>query len=367
MTTIEGAGFTGKPAIDTAIRIALIAIMAGVTVRIIHPFLMPVPGGIIIAVAVNPFFNIAAKKLGDRRKLTAILFALVVIAALVIPSVMLLTTSIDTVQEMSDRLDSGTIAIPPPPAKVAEWPMVGESVYKFWSQAHSNLEAVIMKFGPQIKDFAMLLLSTAGGGLKGVIMFVISVVIASALLASAEKFSLTTTRVISRAAGSMGPELQALATAAIRGVMLGVVGVAVIQSVLAAIGMVLIGVPAAGFWAVLVLIFAVIQIPPLLVLGPVAAWVFTFADTVPAVIFLVWAIAVGAGDSFLKPVLMGRGVDAPMLVILIGALGGMMMSGIIGLFVGAVVVAISYTLFMVWVDEEPSAESSDNTSIETNQ
>ena len=138
--------------------------------------------------------------------------------------------------------------------------------------------------------------------------------------------------------------------------MLGVIGVAVIQSVLAAIGMVLVGVPAAGLWAVLVLVMAVIQLPPIIILGPIAAWVFSFADTVPAVIFLVWALAVSACDGFLKPVLMGRGVDAPMLVILIGALGGMMSAGIIGLFVGAVIVAVSYTIFMDWVDEQTHSE-----------
>jgi len=104
----------------------------------------------------------------------------------------------------------------------------------------------------------------------------------------------------------------------------------------------------------MVLILAVIQIPPIIILGPIAVWVFTFASTVPAVIFLVWAIAVSACDGFLKPMLMGRGVDAPMLVILIGALGGMMTAGIIGLFVGAVIVAVSYTVFMAWVDEQPS-------------
>jgi predicted PurR-regulated permease PerM len=163
-------------------------------------------------------------------------------------------------------------------------------------------------------------------------------------------------RIVSRFAGEKGPEIITHSTATIRGVMQGVIGVAVIQAILAAIGMVLVGVPAAGLWAALVMILAIIQLPPILVLGPIAAWVFTFADTVPAVIFLVWALLVSGCDGFLKPILMGRGVDAPMLVILIGALGGMMLSGIIGLFVGAVVVAIMYTLFMEWLaDEEFSA------------
>ncbi len=153
-------------------------------------------------------------------------------------------------------------------------------------------------------------------------------------------------------AGDRGPEIVALATATIRGVMQGVIGVAFIQAILSVIGMVIVGVPAAGIWAALVMILAVIQLPPILVLGPIAAWVFSFTSTGPAVFFLIWALLVSGCDGFLKPVLMGRGVDAPMLVILLGALGGMMLSGIIGLFVGAVVVAITYTLFMAWIEEE---------------
>jgi len=348
-----------KTAIETAIKITLIGVMAVVTLRIIQPFLMPVAWGVIIAVAVNPFITIVTKRLGNRRKLAAALFALVVIAALVVPSVMLVSASIDTVQQLSEHLDGGSLSVPPPPATVEEWPIVGTSLYSSWSLASSNLEAALHKFGPQLKDISLVILGTAGGGLKDVFMFIISVAISATLLATAEKCNTAATRVITRFAGHKGPELQTLATATIRGVMLGVIGVALIQSVLSAIGMVIIGVPAAGLWAALVLILAVIQLPPILILGPIAAWVFTFTSTGPAVFFLVWCLVVSGCDGFLKPVLMGRGVDAPMLVVLIGALGGMMLSGIIGLFVGAVVVAISYTLFMAWLADQPAPEATE--------
>ena len=352
--------FETKPAIETAIKIALIGVMAVVTFRITQPFIIPIAWGVIIAVAVNPFINIVTKKLGNRRKLAAILFALVVIAALVVPSVFLVSASFDTVQEIYTQLENKTLEVPPPPAKVQEWPIIGESLYKTWSLASSNLDAVLKKFGPQLKDFSILMLGKAGVGLKDVVMFIISVSISAALLATTERCSAATTKVISRFAGQTGPELQKLGVATIRGVMLGVIGVAVIQSVLSAVGMLLVGVPAAGLWAALVLILAVIQLPPILILAPIAAWVFSFASTGPAVLFLIWALVVSGCDGFLKPVLMGRGVDAPMLVILIGALGGMMLAGIIGLFVGAVVVAISYTIFMAWIEDQPLIETTDD-------
>lgn len=358
MTTEEGNKFFEKNAIEAAIKITLLGTMVVATLRIVQPFIMPVVWGVIIAVAVEPLINKLSRYLGGRRKVASILFSLVVIAALVIPSVMLVSSSIDTVQSVATRLENDTLTVPPPPAGVKDWPIIGSSLNKSWSLASTNLEAALKKFTPHLKAAAGTLLEKVGGGVKAVFMFIISVAIAGALLATAEKGTTVITRIITRFAGDKGPEITALGTATIRGVMQGVIGVAIIQAILSAIGMVLVGVPAAGLWAVLIMVLAIIQLPPILILGPIAAWVFSFAETTPAVLFLVWAIAVSGCDGFLKPILMGRGVDAPMLVILIGALGGMMLSGIIGLFVGAVVVAITYTLFMAWVEEEqvePSA------------
>ena len=364
MNTIDSSKFFEKNAIEAAIKISILLAMVVATFRIIQPFVMPVAWGIIIAVAVEPLVGKIAKMLGGRRKSASVLFSLVVIAALVIPSVMLVSSSIDHVQSLATSLENDTLKVPPPPAGVEEWPVIGSSLHKSWSLASTNLEAALHKFVPQLKTAAGSLLGKVGGGVKAVFMFIISVAIAGALLATVEKGTTVMSRIVARFAGDKGPEIITLATATIRGVMQGVIGVAVIQAVLSAIGMLLVGVPAAGLWAGLVMILAIIQLPPIIVLGPIAAWVFTFADTMPAVLFLVWALLVSGCDGFLKPILMGRGVDAPMLVILIGALGGMMLSGIIGLFVGAVVVAIMYTLFMEWVAEEqftsPATEANSN-------
>jgi predicted PurR-regulated permease PerM len=135
-------------------------------------------------------------------------------------------------------------------------------------------------------------------------------------------------------------------------VVQGVLGVALIQAVLAGIGLLAVGFPGAGLWALVVLLVAIVQLPPILILGPIAAYVFSMTDTTPAVIFLIWSILVSASDTFLKPLLMGRGVDVPMLVILLGAIGGMILSGIIGLFLGAVVLALGYKVFGALLTED---------------
>ncbi len=352
MNSEDNSRLFEKNVIEAAIKIGILAILVVWTFRIIQPFLIPVVWGIIIAVALEPFIGKLSRLLGGRRKLAAVIFSLLVIAALVIPAAMLVSSSIDAVQSLAESLDKTALTLPPPPEQVAAWPIIGPPLSKTWALASSNLGAVLHKFAPQLKAAGGVLLGSVGGLVIGVFMFIISLAIAAALLATAEKGSATMTRIVNRFSGDRGPEIIALATATIRSVMQGVVGVAVIQSVLAAIGMVVVGVPAAGLWALLVMVVAIIQLPAILVLAPVVAWVFWTCETLPAVLFLIWAIIVGASDNLLKPILMGRGVDIPMLVILIGALGGLMLSGIIGLFVGAVVVAISYTLFMAWIAEE---------------
>ena len=351
MDSINNHKIFTKNAIEAAIQIAILGVMVILTFKLIKPFMIPVIWGTILAVAMEPLIARIAGRLGGRRTLTSVLFVLMVVAVLIIPTGMLIMSSIDTAQTLTEQMQSKAIVIPPPPSKVADWPFIGNTVHQVWQMASINLEEALKHFSPQIKTAVGKLAGSVGGGLAGLFMIIISTCIAGVFLAKSEKCSAATNRIITRFAGERGEEITSLATATIRGVMLGVVGVAVIQASLAAIGMVVVGVPIAGLWTLLVLICAVIQLPPILILGPVAAYVFSFTDTTPAVLFLVWSLLISVSDAFLKPVLMGRGVDIPMLVILLGALGGMVMSGIIGLFVGAIVLAIMYTLFMAWLDD----------------
>ena len=351
MEGMENKTFFTKDIFEIVIKLVIVGALVVWSYYLLKPFLVPVLWGMILAVATEPLITRCGKMLGGRKSLASTLFVLLVLAALVTPTVLLVISSVDVVQNLSEQMHNKTLVIPPPPAKIADWPLVGDSLHQAWSMAATNLEGALKQFAPQIKAVAEKVLGSVGGGLIGILMVILSTCIAGVFLAKSEKSSGFALKLITRFAGDRGVEITALATATIRGVMLGVVGVAVIQAILSAIGMLVVGVPAAGLWAVLVLVCAVSQLPPLIILGPVAAYVFSVADTTPAVLFLIWAIMVSSSDGVLKPLLMGRGVDIPMLVILLGALGGMMLSGIIGLFVGAVVLAIMYTLFMAWLDE----------------
>jgi len=304
-------------------------------------------------VAIYPLFVKAYAAFGGRQKLTATLITLLALAILIVPTVMLSGSMIESSKTLAADIEAGTLTVPPPSDKVKDWPLIGEKLHSAWSLASTNLEGALEKFKPQVEAVGKWLLSGAAGVGGGVLMFVISIIIAGAFLVYGRSGSQAMESIAGRVMGKQnGKEFVDLTGATIRSVAQGVLGVALIQSVLAGIGLLVMGVPYAGIWAVLVLLLAIIQLPPLLILGPIIVYEFSVAETVPAVIFMIWSLIVSVSDGFLKPLFLGRGMDIPMLVILLGAIGGMILSGIIGLFVGAVVLAVGYTLFMAWLDQE---------------
>lgn len=338
---------------DTAIRIALLALLVLWCFNIVRPFIMPVLWGAIMAVAIYPLFVKAHTALGGREKLTATLITVFALTLLIVPTVMLSGSLVESSRSLAERVEAGALVVPPPSDTVKDWPLVGERLHGVWSLASTNLEEALEKFKPQVEATSKWLLSAAAGVGGGILMFVVSIIIAGAFLVYGSSGSKAMETVAGRVMGKKGgTEFVELAGATIRSVAQGVLGVALIQSILAGIGLLVMGVPYAGVWAGLVLLLAIVQLPPLLILGPIVVYEFSVAETVPAVIFMVWSLIVSVSDSFLKPLFLGRGMDIPMLVILLGAIGGMILSGIIGLFVGAVVLAVGYTLFMVWLDQD---------------
>ena len=365
MKTSESDNLFVKNAIDVAAKLFLIGILLVLSFNIIKPFVLPVIWAIIIAVAFNPMINKLTKMLGGRRKTASIGFSLVAVAVLVVPVIMLASSSLEVVQEVAGDLKNNEANfIKEAPDKVAEIPVIGKKVSDIWDMAAHDLKGAIVATAPLAQDAATKLVASIGSGLGGLVQFVISFIIAGVLLINPSKGYAVTSKVIRSFDPVRGEEFAKLTVATIRGVMSGVIGVAVIQAVLGTLGMVVMGIPGAGVWGVLILICAIVQLPPIIILGPIAAYGFAQYDTTPAVIFLIWALLVSASDGVLKPVLMARGVDTPMLVILLGAIGGMMMSGIIGLFLGAVILSITYAVFMSWVNEKSADPELEDTVAE---
>lgn len=341
-----------KNAIDATIKISLLILMVFTSYQIIKPFIMPVLWAVIIAVAIGPMVEKVIALMGGRRKLAITLFTLLAVGLLIVPAFVLASETFHVVQELAHDLKENKVDIPPAPEKLAEVPMVGQKLTDIWNLASKDLKQAIEDTAPLAANTSKFLLGSISGGIGSLLQFVISFVIAGFFMLNPEKGFAASSKLITSVVGERGEEFTRLTTATIRGVMNGVVGVALIQAILATLGMVVMGIPAAGLWGLLVLICAIAQLPPVIILGPIAAWAFSAYDTTPAVIFLIWALLVSGCDGVIKPLLMARGLDTPMLVILLGAIGGMMLSGIIGLFVGAVVFSITYALFMAWVDEK---------------
>lgn len=346
-----------KNIIEAAIRLFLVGLLLYWCALIMAPFVLPVLWGAIIAVAIFPLFKKFTILLGGRIKLAAVLYTLIALALLIVPAVLISTSLVDTSVHLTEQYQAGKLDIPQPTQKVADWPLIGEKVYHFWSGASHNLERTVNNYLPQIKELASGLMSTLAGMGGVVLQFILSIIISGVFVANAESIYAVLKQIFGRLVGeAQGESYTDLAKDTIRSVAQGVLGVAVIQAGLSAIGMYFMDVPAWALWALLVLVLAIAQLPPILVLGLVSAYVFSVADTTPAVIFLVYCLLVSMSDGFLKPIFLGRGMDTPMLVILLGAIGGMLMSGIIGLFVGAIILALGYELFMKWLtDAETTA------------
>lgn len=345
-------------AIEVAIRVGIVLLLAFWALKIISPFLGPVVWGIILAVAFYPLFLKISARFGGKKKLVGTLFILISVSVLIVPSVMLIDSSIDGVHKVSESWKKGELHVPPPTDKVKEWPVIGKKAHAIWTDFSENFKESAKKFAPQIKELGSSLIDSITGIGGTVIAFTISLILAGVFMISGESCGKFMQTLSKRLVGPRGEELVKLMAGTIRGVALGVVGTACIQGLAAAIGMALVGVPMPAVWAFLVVMIAIMQLPPIIVLGPVAAYVFSVNDGMPATLFLIWALVINFSDGVLKPMLMGRGVDAPMLVILIGAIGGMISFGIMGLFIGAVVVTLIYRLFMAWLEfQQEEAEA----------
>ena len=245
--------------------------------------------------------------------------------------------------------------MPPPPPWLADLPLVGQKLTETWALVATNMPAALAKYGKMLGGIASWLASFAGGLAAGQLSFVLSFAVAAVLIAYGDGATEFASRLLERITGSkaQGPRLVAMTAATIRGVAVGVVGVAVIQSLLIGVGFFAIGLASAGVLTLVVLLFAIVQVPAVLVTLPVIAYVLATEATTPAIIFSIWTIIAGLSDNLLKPLMLGRGLEVPMPIILIGVIGGMLADGLLGLFVGPVLLAVGYVLLMEWLRYDP--------------
>jgi predicted PurR-regulated permease PerM len=339
--------------LDVLIRAGVIAVLVMFCFQIFSPFLDLMLWSVILAITLYPLQARFKHKLGNKDGITATLIVLIVISILMVPIYLLGASIADSVEKVMTMVKTDSFHIPPPSDAVASWPLVGEPIYNVWAQAATDLPDLAHKFMPQIKGVSLSLLSKLAGVGMGLLLFIVALIIAGIFLAYGESGHRSAVQIVTRFSGPInGPKIADLCTATIRAVALGVVGIAFIQMLLVGIGFVLMGVPGAGLLALAVLLLGIMQLPATLITLPVIVFVFMSEGASTAtIVFAIYVFIAGLVDNVLKPLLLGRGVDVPMPVVLIGALGGMVTGGILGLFIGPVILAVGYQLFWEWVDQ----------------
>jgi len=336
--------------VDASIRIAFLGFILVWCFMIFRPFVTIIFWSIIIAVTAYPLFVKMTGWFGGKKGLASAVFVIVTIAAILVPGIGLTGSIIETGKVLSEELEAGTMKIAPPDPSVKDWPMVGEQVHNLWTEASMSLEQALEKHHDQVTTaVGWIFKSLAGLGLD-ILMTIFALMIAGMLMVNGESADKASSAFFGRMMGHNGKEFSDASRDTMRSVVKGVVLVAVIQSVLAWIGFAIVGLPAAGVWAIIVLLLAIIQLPPTIIILPIIIYVFSYASTGMAIGFAIYAMLVSISDSFMKPIFLGRGLKTPMLVILIGALGGMILHGIIGLFIGAVVLALGYSIYLSWLN-----------------
>jgi predicted PurR-regulated permease PerM len=339
-------------ALEISIHVGLLISLAATCLLILRPFIPLILWGIIIAIAAYPGYRKLQSLLGGRGGFAAIICDVFLLAILIVPVVLLTGSFVDGIQGLVARIKDGTPIIPPPPSGIETWPIVGIPLSNAWQLAYTNASAALRTFSPEIKAFIPKLLSASAAIGLGLLQWILSIIIAGFLLSNGPNAAKLAHSLCRRVFGERGTEFADLAGATIRSVTTGIIGVAFIQSAFAAIGFVLAGLPGAGLWAAIFLLGAVLQIGTI-VLIPAIIYMFVMAGTTKAVIFLIWCIIVGVMDNVLKPLLLGRGVPVPIAVVFLGAIGGFMAMGTIGLFLGSIVLSVGYKLLLGWMEGAP--------------
>jgi predicted PurR-regulated permease PerM len=344
---------------DVFIRAGLILVMAILCYEIFSPFLSLMVWALILGVTMYPAHQKLANKMGGKQGHAATVMVLAGILLIVVPTTVLVSSIGDSVRNVINGVRDNTLQIPPPSPAVAEWPVVGKKVYDVWSQAHADLPSLVQSVQPKIGDLskkALRMVASIGGSIA---MFLFAYIIAGIMMAFGESGARSIRAIFDRIVGTArGGEFTALSTATIRTVARGIIGVALIQAIIVGLILIIAGIPLAGVLSLVVLVLGIAQVPAIIVTLPAIGYIWSSGDyaTAAAIGYTVLLLMGGMADNVLKPLMLGRGVDAPMPVILLGALGGMATRGILGMFVGATLLALGYQIFMRWVAANPDVQ-----------
>jgi predicted PurR-regulated permease PerM len=337
------------PFIDLGIRLALLGVLGYWSLLLIRPFLTIALWSIVLAVALFPLYDWLAERLGGRRSIAALFITILNLLIVLGPVTWLGLALLENLRTLSERFIAGDLPIPPPFEAVKSWPLIGERVFETWTLASSNLGAAFTKLAPQLKQIGGILLSVAATGGIGMLKFIASVIVSGFLFVPGPSLIAAVKTLSNRVDSEHGAIFIQLAGATIRSVSRGVIGISLLQALLAGVGLMAAGVPFAGLITFAVLLFGIIQIGPTIILAPVIIWSWITMDTMTALAFTAYMVPVNLLDNILRPIVLARGMTTPMPVLFVGMIGGTLVHGIIGIFVGPIVLAVAWELVTAWM------------------
>jgi len=327
---------------------------------LLRPFLGPLIWATMLVVTSWPLMLRVQRLLWGRRSLAVLVMTLGLLMLVVAPVALAIVTVVGNVDRLSGWVKLATEFTVPaaPPAWLANLPLVGENIANVWAQGTSlGLRGLLPKLMPYADDATRWFVGQVGGFGLLLFQFLLTVVIAAVMYASGEFAATLVRKTARRIGGERAVDAADLAGGAIRGVALGVGVTALVQSLLGGIGLAVAGVPGASLLTAVMFLLCIAQIGALPVLVPAVIWVFWTGDTAWGVGLAIWSLLVGTMDNFLRPVLIRMGADLPLLLIFAGVIGGLIAFGIIGLFIGPVVLSAAYTLLASWVSTERDGTS----------
>jgi predicted PurR-regulated permease PerM len=342
----------------TLLQVLAIVAMIAACGWILSPFLLAGAWATTIVVATWPVLLRLQDLFGGRRAPAVAAMTVALLLILMLPLGAAVSAVVDNAPRIGSWLGSATATIPPPPPWVESVPFVGKRAAARWDTlAHTDSEEIAARHAGKARALFEWLLARIGGLGRVMVQFLLTVVIAGILYGTGETAAEGVRRFAARLAGARGEATVDLAGQAIRAVALGVIVTALVQSALAGIGLAVAGIPFALSLTLLMFLLGICQIGPIPVLLAALGWLYWHGETFWATALLVWAIPIGLLDNVLRPMLIRRGANLSMLLIFPGVIGGLVALGIIGLFVGPVVLAVTYTLLVDWVRQGEDADS----------
>jgi predicted PurR-regulated permease PerM len=337
----------------TTLAVLFVGGLLAASVWVMQPFLPATVWAVTLVITTWPMMLRVQRRLGNRRGLAVLVMTMALLLVLILPFWLAISTIVANTDEIADLVRTvQTLQIPPPPHWLADLPLIAAQATSAWGQLTSaGMRDLAPKLTPYTGEMLRWFASVVGSLGATFLQLLLTVAIAAVMYAGGERAAATVIRFGRRLGGERGAAAVRLAGQAIRGVALGVVATAIAQSVLGGVGLAVVGLPFAPVLTALMFMLCLAQVGPALVLIPAVLWMYYSGDALWATVLLVFSVVAMTMDNFLRPVLIRKGADLPLLLILAGVIGGLLAMGLLGIFLGPTVLAVAYTLLNAWMAE----------------